>query len=156
MADKLVLSNHMKVGKQEILLDPTITINKCGKEVDPLLANDLMVKKQDGTFIPLFDFITQENISIESLVATVTGNSVRIDWIGETRVQFTFDDEVPVVHTANNGVWENFKVWDNVAPGIHTIKVKALRDRRGLEVECEVVQTITVVEDPHNIAIDYD
>jgi len=156
MADKLNLSNHMKVGKQEILLDPNAIINKCGKEIDPLLANDLMVKKPDGTFVPLVDFIMQDNISIDSLVATVTGHTVRIDWIGETRVQFTFDDELPVAHTAKNGVWENFKVWKNVTAGLHTIKVKALRDRRGMEVDCEVIQTNTIVESAHNIIVDYD
>ena len=152
----LKMNDHLKMGKEEILLDPTKTNNKCGYEVNALTANDLMIKKIDGTYVNLFDFITQENISIENLTCVVTGNSIRIDWVGETRVQFTFDDEQPVDHTANNGVWENFKVWDNVTPGEHTIKVKALRDRRGLETTCQVVQTVTVVESAHNISIDYD
>ena len=59
MADKLVISDDLKIGKEEILLDPTKTGLKCGKEVSALTLNDLMYVKENSMPVNALDYIKQ-------------------------------------------------------------------------------------------------
>ena len=134
---KLELTKDMKYGKQELLLDPAIKGNKCGYEVEPLLLNDLMVKKPDGTFVNAYDFIMQESISIEVLevVAQAQSGTIRVDWIGDNKVKYKVDDGAFVNHedTTKNA----FEL--TLPAGQHKVFVQSLRDRRGLEQSFEVI-----------------
>jgi hypothetical protein len=127
--DELKIGKDFKIGKQEILLDPNETANKCGYRVDPLLANDLFVRREDGTTIPLVDFIIQDRISIENLQATVEGLDVTLTWQGTNDVTIKVDDLDP---TTPNGDRQHTLTLN---AGQHHILVKANRDLRGLTVD---------------------
>jgi len=150
--DKLVISKDLKLGKQEILLDPTLHANKCGSEVDALVLNDLYFVEYaaDGSIVrqvPAVDWILQDRISIENAQATVEGNSITITWVGDNAVQLQLDDSVPFEYTDTT---QNSYTFTGVAAGEHTVRIRALRDRRGLEV------TVTIAEDAELYVITFN
>ena len=141
------MDDNLKFGKQELLLDPAKVANKCGSEVDPLLANDLMVKKEDGTFIPLIDYITQIHISIENLEVTANNNDVVISWQGTDDVLVSIDGN------AGNPPNGDRQHTVQLVAGVHTIHVQANRDLRGL------TKSITVSNPPvpgEEIIVEYN
>ena len=131
---KLSISDDLKFGRQEILLDPTKTANKCGSEVDALIANDLMVKKSDGTYVYLIDFITQENLRIGGVEVVATGTNVTISWNGEPT------DVVVKINNVDYQPTEAGKWIGVLAVGEYEVIVKATADFRG------ITKTFTVSE----------
>ena len=141
---ELNLSNDLKIGRQEILLDPTKKANKCGSKVDPLLLNDLHYKKTDGTFITAVEFMLQENISIDNLNVVMNAQQATITWTGTNDVKIYLDGAVQGVPPT--GDREHITA---LTIGQHTILVQATRDRRGLSktvVASEASQVNLTVE----------
>ena len=50
---KLELEDDLKLGREEILLDPTKKANKCGSFATALTANDIVVVVLKGTTTPV-------------------------------------------------------------------------------------------------------
>ena len=69
---ELKISDNLKSGKQEILLDPTKIVDKCGNEITALLANDLMVQKEDGSYLGLVAYIHELHGIERNNVAFIT------------------------------------------------------------------------------------
>ncbi len=126
---ELEISDDLKMGIQEILVDPTKTANKCGSIVTALLGNHLSYKRPDGTYINLIDFIMQDKISIADVVVAVTENTMTITWIGDNSVQLNLNDDVPLVYTDET---QNSHTFTALANGTHTITIRATRDLRGI------------------------
>ena len=59
MAERLNIDDDLKIGKEEILLDPNVTGKKCGKEVTALTLNDLMYVKENSQVVCAIDYIQQ-------------------------------------------------------------------------------------------------
>jgi len=166
--NKLILDDDLKIGKEEILLDPTKSANKCGSLVTPLIANDIMIIIDKTTEAPvdpgtvfdatkhktigLMDFSIQRVINISGVNATVTDQSVKITWVGDNKVEFTLDGGSPVVHTDTAS---NEHTFNSLGTGKHSLKVKAERDMRGETIEFEIVgATPEPVQSP-DIQIEY-
>ena len=134
--DKLELEKDLKFGREELLLDPNQKAKKCGYEVNPLLANDLSVRKEDGTYINLVDYITQENLRIGNLKVSTNGINVVITWDGEpTDVEIKIDNAI--YQPTAQGKWEG-----QLTAGSHTVTVKATKDFRGLTESFTVVEPV--------------
>jgi hypothetical protein len=81
MAD-LVISNELKVSKEELLLGD-IVVEKVGcgafRTVHGLLANDLSVKLQNGMIIPLLDYIGDNNQVLEHTLRLVGASAFALE-----------------------------------------------------------------------------
>jgi hypothetical protein len=71
MADTLQLQDNQKYGKEHLLLgNKTVVLRDCSGEeyeIHGLLANDLMMKKIDGTVVTLKDYILSNQAQLDSV-----------------------------------------------------------------------------------------
>jgi hypothetical protein len=133
--EKLNVSKDLKIGKQEILLDPNEVANKCGFETDPLLLNDLYYKTSDGTVLSATEWILQEKIEIEKAdpAMVVDGQNVTIKWVGTNDVKVYIDGSQVGIDPSGNK--EHTQAY---LEGHHSVLVQCIRDRRGLTYEFDV------------------
>jgi hypothetical protein len=139
--EELHISKDLKIGKQEILLDPNEKANKCGAEVGPLLLNDLYYKREDGTAILASEWILQEKIEIEKAdpAMTIDGQNVTIRWIGTNDVKIYIDGSQVGIDPSGNK--EHTQAY---LEGNHSVLVQCVRDRRGLTYEFSITESGSV------------
>jgi hypothetical protein len=144
--EKLNVSKDLKTGKQEILLDPNEIANKCGAEVDPLLLNDLYVRRTDGTAILATEWILQEKIEIQKAdpAMAINGQNATIKWVGTNDVKIYIDGSQVGIDPSGNK--EHTQAY---MEGNHSVLVQCVRDRRGLTYEFSITEN-------GSVAIEYE
>ena len=125
---KLKISDKAKLGKQEILLDPTKHIQRCGgDEVDALILNDLMYRQEDGTYVPAVSLMSGFISTISKVTATPLQaiRKATVAWEGNTEVTFippTDPNAVTVTRTDHT-------LQVDVVDGFNTVQIKGKDDK---------------------------
>ena len=124
-----------KIGAEELLLDPTKTVQKCGITVSAITAHSLMVNPEGLGWENFYDWIVKLHLGIKDLAVKPVGDTLDITWKGSNDV-LIYIDSLAGVHP--NGTNHHIMV---VGRGDHTVEIREVGHEVGLKASVQVQGT---------------
>ena len=121
-----------KIGAEELLLDPTKTVQKCGITVSAITAHSLMVNPEGLGWENFYEWLVKLHLGIKDLQVKAVGDTLDIRWQGTNDV-LIYIDSLAGVHPNGTNVHTTV-----VGRGHHTVEVREIAHEIGLKQEINV------------------